>query len=78
MTIVVHGRGPGEAEDEFPSQEQLADALERIHEEIRVARLLARQADLPEALASHMVSSLREALLMRIFRLRHFFYGRPE
>lgn len=78
MTIVVHGRGPEERDQEFPSQEQLADALERIHEEVRVARLLARQAALPEALASHMVSSLREALLMRIFRLRHFFYGRPE
>lgn len=78
MTIVVHGRARDEGDREFPSRQDLVNVLERIHEEIRLARLLVRQIELPEALAPHMMSSLREALLMRVLRLRHFFYGRAE
>lgn len=77
MTIVVHGRGT-EDESPFPSREHLADVLERMHQEVRLAQLQVRQIELPEALAPHMMSSLRESLLMRVFRLRQFFYGRPE
>lgn len=80
MAVVVYGGRSSVESDDGPtprSREVLEKALERVVEDVRLAEMLARQIAFRDTLAPHVETALREALLLRSFRIRAFFYAEP-
>jgi len=82
MSVIVHGRsrcGPNDRrERETGFEARLRRTLREIDREIRLAEVLAREAEESRTLSDDLRRAVREACLIRIFRLKSFFYGGPR